>query len=92
MNVESEIKDLKAKLQAIEAVHASIIAAMAQTFATIAGVTADQLMRGVRESISTSANGGDPALAERMKLLSEQYVDDAVHMVQHCMKSLDRPA
>ncbi|WP_028346063.1 hypothetical protein [Bradyrhizobium murdochi] len=92
MNVESEIKDLKTRLEATEAVHALLIGALARIVVSPAGFTADELMRGVRESISTRTNGNDPALVERMQLLSEQYVEDAIYLVEHCMKSFDRPS
>jgi hypothetical protein len=92
MNVEDEIRDLKARLQAIETVHALLIGTMARVAVDLTGSTPDKLMASVRGAISTSWTGSDPILRERMQLLSEQFVDDAVHLIIHCMKAFDQPS
>ncbi|MGY3619379.1 hypothetical protein [Bradyrhizobium sp. USDA 10063] len=72
MDVESEISDLKARLQATETVHALLIGICARLLTGNARISPEELLGGVRESISASYTGSDPLVVERVQLLSEQ--------------------
>lgn len=92
MSVEREIADLRTRLSAVETVHAVLIGMLSNfVFSGLGGHSVDAVLKGVREAIKTGTIGtGDPALAERVRLLSEQYLDDAIHLIEHGTKIGDQ--
>jgi hypothetical protein len=96
MDTETEITHLKAKVQALEAVHGVLLGLLASIATLIAGEAAAFLQKDVLSALRTpeqlldlvrqaiKVQGGDA----RYALLAEQHIEDAIHQIERGMKTL----
>jgi hypothetical protein len=82
--LQDQINTLTAKMEASDAMHTAFIGLMLRLMPAYER----KIFEEVRKSISSQVSGADASAAENLKLLSEQYVNDAVGRIERLVRQL----